>query len=175
MFKSSAFGKLEPIFFLGRGTLTACQRRRIFPQWWAVNQLLLEAQVEARDAVTESHLPSPPVITPVPPPDPHPHPQSTHFPVRASHAHHQLLHLQLLPFTSASSDPIFSLHHRHLPFLSFLPPPLHLPHPLLLPLHPHFTPPAGSHPWRTGKRRSSLSQHRFTFPSRSGRTTGMKD
>lgn len=162
-------------FFLGRGTLMVCQHRRIFPQWWAVNQLLLEAEEEARDV--DGVPPAlPPVITPVPPPDPHPpppiHPFSHPSLTRTSSApppSAPSLHLCFLwpNFLTSSSALAFSL--------LFLPLASHLPHHLRLPLHPHFTPPAGSHPWRTLKRRSFLSQHRFTFPSCSGRTTGMKD
>lgn len=168
-------GNWSLFFFLGRGTLTVCQRRRIFPQWWAVNQLLLEAEEEARDVDGVPPAPSPrnhtrPTARPpsAPPIHPFSHPSLT----RTSSAPPPSvlsLHLRLLwpNFLTSSSALAFSL--------LFLPLAPHLPHHLCLPLHPHFTPPAGSHPWRTLKRRSSLSQHRFTFPSRSGRTTGMKD
>lgn len=165
----------------GKEDQTGRPWRGIFIRWWAVNQLLLEAQGGRNQKEWWSS--TCPLITPPNPQPPTPiacnlfhSPQSvdlfpplSYLPAQpVSHAHtlvsFQYLYLRFL------STPFLHLSPHQPNFLSSSSTFSH--HPCLP--HPLFSPPAGAIP-RERKRRSALSQHRFTFLSHSVTPARMQD
>lgn len=136
----------------------------IFIRWWVVNQLLLEAKEFHLPPNHTTQSPSQATCTPFP--------SSFLYLPSFSNSHaHPLISFQYL-CNRFHITPLFHLSLHQPNFLSSSSTVAFFHHSCLLP--PHFSPPAVTIP-REWKKRSALSQHRFTFLSHSVRPARMQD